>query len=120
MLGSRVPLSVHFESLSNWYFGQPCLERQMSLGALRSGESHKGLRLASRQPRGLSEGILEGPVPMVRPSPRKNMVGLPKILLPWMKQRSGGPQGSIFTERIVHVPGTWFLGGVSWDLVLGF
>jgi hypothetical protein len=53
----------------------------MSFGALRSGESHKGSRLASRQPRGVSERILEGPVPMVRPSPRKNMVGVPKILL---------------------------------------
>jgi hypothetical protein len=57
---------------------------------------------------------------MVRPGPRKNMVGVPKILLSWMKQRSGGPQGNFFTERIVHSPGTWFLGGVNRDLVLGF
>jgi hypothetical protein len=57
---------------------------------------------------------------MVRPGLRKNMVGVPKILLSWTKQRSGGPQGNIFTERIVHAPGTWFLGGVSWDPVLGF
>jgi hypothetical protein len=92
----------------------------MSFWTLRSGESHKGLRLASRQPRGVSEGILEGPVPMVRPGPRKNMVGVRKILLSWMKQRNGGPQGNVFTERIVHAPGTWFLGGVSRDLVLGF
>jgi hypothetical protein len=70
--------------------------------------------------RGVSEGILEGPVPMVRRGPRKNMVGIPKILLSWMKQRSEGPQGNVFTERIVHAPGTRFLGGVSWDLVLGF
>jgi hypothetical protein len=48
------------------------------------------------------------------------MVGIPKILLSWMKQRSGGPQGNIFTKRIVHAPGTQFLGGVSQDLVLGF
>jgi hypothetical protein len=66
------------------------------------------------------EGILEGPVPRVRPGPRKNMVGVPKILLPCMKERSGGPQGNVFTERIFHAPGTWFLRGVSWDLVLGF
>jgi hypothetical protein len=57
---------------------------------------------------------------MVRPGLRKNMVSIPKILLAWMKQRSGGPQGNIFTVRIFHVPGTWFLVGVSWDLVLGF
>jgi hypothetical protein len=92
----------------------------MSFWALRSSEGCKGLRLASRQPRGVSEGSLEGPVPMVRPGPRKNIVGIPKILLSWMKQRSGGPQGNIFTKRIVHAPGTWFLGGVSQDLVLGF
>jgi hypothetical protein len=47
---------------------------------------------------------------MVKPGPRKNMVGIPKILLSWMKQRSGGPQGNIFTERIIHAPGTQFLG----------
>jgi hypothetical protein len=92
----------------------------MSFWALRSGESCKDLRLASRQPRGVSEGILEGPVPKVRPGQRKNMVGVPKILLSWTKQRSGGPQGNVFNERIVHGPGTWFLGGVSQDLVLGF
>jgi hypothetical protein len=48
------------------------------------------------------------------------MVGIPKILLSWKKQRSGGPQGNIFTERIVQAPGTKFLGVVSWDLVQGF
>jgi hypothetical protein len=58
----------------------------MRFWALRSGESHKGLRLARRQPIGVSEGILEGPVPMVRPGLRKNMVDVPKILLSWMKQ----------------------------------
>jgi hypothetical protein len=70
----------------------------MSFGALRSDESHKGSRLARRQPRGVSEQILEGPVPMVRPGPRKNMAGIPKILLSWTKQRSGGPQGNVFTK----------------------
>jgi hypothetical protein len=92
----------------------------MSFWALRSGESCKGSKLASRQPRGVSEEILEGPVPMVRPGPRKNMVGVPKILLSWTKERSGGPQGNISTERIVHTPGTQFLRGVSRDLVLRF
>jgi hypothetical protein len=48
------------------------------------------------------------------------MVGIPKILFSWMKQRSGGPQVDVFVERIVHASGTWFLGGVSQDLVLGF
>jgi hypothetical protein len=81
----------------------------MSFWGLRSGESCKGSRLASRQPRGVSEGILEGPVPMVRPGPRKNMAGIPEILLSWTKQRSGGSQGNVFTERIVHTLGTWFL-----------
>jgi hypothetical protein len=57
---------------------------------------------------------------MVRPGMSKNIVGIPKILLSWMKQRSGGPQGNVFTKRIIHTPGTWFLGGVSQDLVLGF
>jgi hypothetical protein len=66
------------------------LERKMSFWALRSGESRKSSRLASRHPRRVSEGILEGPVLMVRPGPRKNMVGIPKIVLPWTKQRSGG------------------------------
>jgi hypothetical protein len=57
---------------------------------------------------------------MVRPSLRKNMVGIPKILLSWMKQKSRGPQGNVYPERIVHTPGTQFLGAVSWGLVLGF
>jgi hypothetical protein len=83
----------------------------MSFWAMRSGESHKGSRLASRQPKGGSEGILEGPVPMVQLGPRKNMVGVPKILLSWMKQRSGGPQGNVFTERIVHTPRNLVPGG---------
>jgi hypothetical protein len=39
----------------------------MSFWALRSGESHKGSRLASRQPRGVSEGILESSVPRSSP-----------------------------------------------------
>jgi hypothetical protein len=47
---------------------------------------------------------------MVRPCPRKNMMGIPKILLAYTKQRSGGPQGNVFTERINHTPGSWFLG----------
>jgi hypothetical protein len=57
---------------------------------------------------------------MMRPSLRKNMVGIPKIFLSWTKQRSGGPQGNVFTKRIVYTPGTRFLGGVNQDLVLGF
>jgi hypothetical protein len=81
----------------------------MSFWALRSGESLKGLRLASKQPRGVPEGILDGLVPMVRPIPRKNMVGVPKILLSWTKQRSGGPQGNVFIERILYASGAWFL-----------
>jgi hypothetical protein len=32
------------------------------------------------------------------------MAGIPKILLSWIKQRSGRPQGNIFTERIIQVP----------------
>jgi hypothetical protein len=50
----------------------------------------------------------------------KNMVCVPKILLSWMKQKSGGPQGNIFTKRVSHAPGTQFLGAVSQDLVIGF
>jgi hypothetical protein len=38
----------------------------------------------------VSKGILEGPVPMVRPGPRKNMADVPMILLSSTKQRSGG------------------------------
>jgi hypothetical protein len=67
------------------------LERKMSFWALRSGKSFKGSRLANRQPRGVSERNLEGSVPMVRPGPRKNMVGIPEILLSWTKHRNGGP-----------------------------
>jgi hypothetical protein len=52
---------------------------------------------------------------MVRPRPRKNMVGIPKILLSLAKQRSGGPEGNIFTKMIVHAPGTQ-----NQDIVLGF
>jgi hypothetical protein len=80
--------------------------KKNELFAFRSGKSHRGLRLANRQPRGVSEGILEGPVPMMRPCLRKNMVGVPEIFLSWMKQRSGGPQGNVFTERIIHASGT--------------
>jgi hypothetical protein len=83
----------------------------MRFGAFRSGESHRGSRLASRQPSGKPEGSLEGSVPMMRPSPRKKIAGVPKILLSWTKQRRGGPQGNIFTERVVYAPGTWFLSG---------
>jgi hypothetical protein len=43
---------------------------------------------------------------MVRPGLRKNMAGIPEIVLSWTKQRSGRPQGNIFTERIVYTPGT--------------
>jgi hypothetical protein len=57
---------------------------------------------------------------MVRPGLRKNIAGIPEILLLWAKQRSGGPQGNIFTERIFHIPGPRFLGGMSWNLVLRF
>jgi hypothetical protein len=85
------------------------LERKISFFAFRSGESRRGLKLANRQPRGVSEGILEGLAPMMRPCPRKNMVGIPEIFLSWMKQRSGGLQGNVFTERNAHTAGTWFL-----------
>jgi hypothetical protein len=43
---------------------------------------------------------------MMRPSLRKNMAGIPEILLSWTKQRSGEPQGNVFTERIIHTSGT--------------
>jgi hypothetical protein len=66
------------------------LERKMSFFAFRSGKSHRGLRLANRQPRGVSEGILEGPVPMMRPCPRKNIASIPEIFLSWTRQRNGG------------------------------
>jgi hypothetical protein len=81
----------------------------MSFGALRLCERHKGLRLASRHPRGVSEGILEGSVPMVRPGLKKVMVGVPKIMLSWMKQRSGdfkgmsSPRGSSMPQE----PSSW-------------
>jgi hypothetical protein len=85
------------------------LERIMSFFAFRSGKSHRGSRLAKRQSREVSEGILEGPAPMMRPGSRKNVANVPKILLSWMKQRSGGPQGNVFTERIAHASGTRLL-----------
>jgi hypothetical protein len=70
--------------------------------------------LANRQPRGVSEGILEGPVPMVRPGPRNNMVGVPKILLSWMKQEWRTSRERLHQEDRPHprnpVPGASELG----------
>jgi hypothetical protein len=89
---------------------KPDWEEKRGFFAFRSGKRRRGSRLANRQPRGVSEGILEGPAPMMRPNPRNYMAGIPKILLSWTKQRSGGSQGNIFTERIIHAPRSQFLG----------
>jgi hypothetical protein len=115
---SSVPSSGHFESLSNWFCGQAWLERKMRFFVFRSGKSRRGSRLANRQPRGVSEGILEGPAPMMRPCLRKNMSS-PRYSFPVRKREVEGPQGNVFTERIVHTSGTQLLSWVSWDLVLG-
>jgi hypothetical protein len=38
--------------------------------------------MARRHPNGESEGILDGPTPMVRPDLRRGMAGIPKISVP--------------------------------------
>jgi hypothetical protein len=49
--------------------------------------------LARRHPNGESEGILEGPTPMVRPDLRRDMVGIPKISVPQERVDVGHPGG---------------------------
>jgi hypothetical protein len=40
---------------------------------------HRGPRLARRYPNEESEGIWDGPTPMVRPDLRRDMAGVPEI-----------------------------------------
>jgi hypothetical protein len=44
--------------------------------------------LARRHPNGESEGILDGPTPMVRPDLRRDMAGVPKISGPQERERN--------------------------------
>jgi hypothetical protein len=61
----------------------------------------RGPRLVRRHPSGESEGIVDGPTPMVRPDLRRDMVGIPKISFPQERERNveypegtSSPQGS--------------------------
>jgi hypothetical protein len=62
----------------------------MSFRDLRSGVRHRAPRLARRYPKGESEGVLDGPTPMVRPDLRRDMVGVTEI---------SGPQERESTQR---------------------
>jgi hypothetical protein len=100
-----VPLSGHLETLCNGYWGHALLQRKMSFQALRSGERHRGPRLARRHPNGESEGILDGPTPIVRPDLSIDMAGIPEISGPQERERErcGVPRGNVFTMG-VHSP----------------
>jgi hypothetical protein len=65
---------------------------------------HKGPRLARRHPNGESEGILDGPTPMVRSDLRRDMPGVSKISGPQERKREmWNTQVNIFTTG-VHSP----------------
>jgi hypothetical protein len=51
----------------------------MSFWGLRSVVRCRGPRLARRHPNGESEGIWDGPTPMVKPDLRRDMAGVPEI-----------------------------------------
>jgi hypothetical protein len=54
--------------------------------------------LARRHPEGESEGIWDGPISMVRPDLRRDMVGVPKISVPQERvgvQHPGGMSSSL-------------------------
>jgi hypothetical protein len=52
--------------------------------------------LARRHPSGESEGILDGPTPMVRPHLRRDMAGVPKSQVLRSESRCGVPRGNVF------------------------
>jgi hypothetical protein len=71
----------------------------------------------------MSEGIWDGPIPMVRPDLRRDMAGIPKISGPQEREMWNTiPKGNVFTmggpQSLVGnpVPGT----RASFYLALGF
>jgi hypothetical protein len=72
----------------------------MSFRVLRSGMRGRGPRLARRHPNGESEGILEGPTPMVRPDLRRDMEGIPEISGPQERERN--VEHTTQRERLHH------------------
>jgi hypothetical protein len=72
----------------------------MSFWSLRSEVRHRDPRLARRHPNGESEGILDGPTPIVRPDLRRDMVGIPKISGSQERERCETPTGKVFTMRV--------------------
>jgi hypothetical protein len=76
----------------------------MSFCGLKSGIRQRGPRLARRYSNGESEGILDGPTPMVRPDLKRDMVGVPEISGPQEREsRCGAPGRNIFLMG-VHNP----------------
>jgi hypothetical protein len=63
--------------------------------------------LARRHPNGESEGIWDGPTPMVRPDLRRDMAGVPEISGPQERERAMWKTTSrrnVFTIRGSTVP----------------
>jgi hypothetical protein len=54
----------------------------------------EGPKLARRHPNGESEGILDGPTPMVRPDLRRDMAGVLEISVPQERVDVGHPGGT--------------------------
>jgi hypothetical protein len=69
----------------------------MSFRGLRLGVRQRGPRLTRRHPNGDSDGILDGPTPLVRPDLRRYMAGIPKISVPQEREsRYGTPGRNVF------------------------
>ena len=63
LMGSKVLLGSHLQSLSNRYHGQVWLQRCMSLDAFKSGARYKGLKFSKRQLNKELGSIVEDAVP---------------------------------------------------------
>jgi hypothetical protein len=79
---------------------------RVSFHGLESGIRMRGPRLARRHPIGESEGIWDGPTPMVRPDLRRDMAGVPEISGPQEKERNveHNPQRERLDHGGVHSP----------------
>jgi hypothetical protein len=84
----------------------------MSFHGLRSGIRQRGPRLAKRHPNGESEEIWDSPISMVRPDLRRDMAGVPEILVPQDRvdvEHPGGTfssQGPTVLENLVPGDGS--------------
>jgi hypothetical protein len=95
ILGLKVPLSGHLEALSNGYWGQ----RKMSFWGLRSGIRGRVPRWARRHLNGKSEGILDGPTPMVRPELRRGYDRYSQDIGSSGESRGGTPRRVVSVTR---------------------